>query len=101
MDATYRESTEALRAEVTRLEGEVARLSEKRPMRWEVDSDGMGRGGWSDGACCCAVLWVLAAIGAAIPWVLFGDDPRVLRGLCLVGGSAILWALAFVRRVPA
>lgn len=51
MGATYRESTEALKAEVTRLEGEVGRLSKKRPTRWEVDRDPRGSEyGWSEWA---------------------------------------------------
>ena len=102
MDATYRESTEALKAEVTRLEGEVDRLSKKRPTRWEVDRDPRGSEyGWSEWAAGWAVVPVLVAVGFGVGWVIVGNDPRVIRGAWFSLALAAVWLAIFVRRVPA
>lgn len=111
----YRSEVECLRAENERLTARVAELEAKPmvekerkadavPMKWAVRFE------WHDSMTM--LLWVAALVFAAvffaicmiIYFISTGTLPRVdavfLRGLGVWAAFALVWCLAFVRRVP-
>ena len=103
---TYRDDAPSLRAECVRLRAEVARLRARParvPMRLVV------RPPESLGAFVAGVLaTALGMIGALlvlvrfiVDGVVYSGTPREARTVIVAGVLALVWALAFVRRVPA
>ena len=91
---TYRTPDPA--AELAALRAEVAALRAKPATRWSLNEAGRSEGGSglvlvTLGAWCCE----------AIAFVFYGACPPVLRGAVVCAVASLLWALAFVRRVPA
>ena len=101
MTAPYRPapcpSCDALRAEVAALRAAPARV----PMRWRVASDPRRPDDWSAAA---SLLWtyVLVAVAVwAVSFVAVGWREWTQRFAAALAAGVALWALAFVRRVPA
>ena len=104
---TYRDDAPSLRGECERLRAEVARLRAKRaptPSRWPLallmpDSFALLVAGTVASALC-----VMGALTVLIRYVadgvIYSGTPREQRVAIVAGLLALLWALAFVRRVP-
>jgi len=96
---TYRDETATLRAEVERFRAENSALRAKParvPMRWTLSEAGK-----SDGAGGLFLITTLGWLADALGFVGNGAHPAVLRGAAVCAVATLLWALAFVRRVPA
>ena len=98
MTAPYRTSEASLRAEVERLTRALAVATARRRWRWRVHPAGVG-------GIVGSIVGIVGSI-VGVTWsVLTGDhstlSQRAALGAASVAGTAVLWALLFVRREPA
>lgn len=84
MTAPYRTSEASLRAEVERLQRELAALRERRAMRWTVRSPGYG-----------ALVGSVGGIALAV-----ANGHTLASAAVALAACGAVWALCFVRRVP-
>ena len=100
---TYRDDAPSLRAECERLRAEVAGLRAKLhpPARWIIVRDGTCPREPEVTATMLLAMHVLASMTWAVAFVAVGWCVWTQRGALVLIVAAGLWALAFVRRVPA
>jgi len=96
---TYRTPDPA--AELAALRAEVAALRAKPATRLVVEHYNDGSRDWTLPAAATMFLLNAAGIGWAAHFVVYGWRADVQRGAAVLAALLLVWALAFVRRVPA
>lgn len=91
-------AADALRAEVARLRAKPARV----PMRWIIDTESVAAFAVTAAVIAIGLTGGLCLVGRFIEaGVIYSGAPQERRAFGVCGTLLLVWALAFVRRVPA
>jgi hypothetical protein len=99
---TYRSENESLRAEVARLNKQLADMSEVKPKttyRWQIERDRSRPTDWSDNASLTFFIVAIGWVGYLVAFACLGFSPLVGRLICSPIFISLCWLKTFCVRV--